>query len=302
MQSDPASEATVQTTTMLSDQPGGNAGERRHGVLVALSGSHSGALFILDHDEVTIGRSRANLVWLTDEGMSRVHARIARKPDGYYLEDVGSTNGTTCQGELLVGARRLEDGDRIAIGRGTLLRFSLQDEVERHASRQTLELQIRDPLTRLPNRRHFDGRLQAEFAFAKRHEAPLAVLMVDLDRFKEINDTYGHASGDAVLRAVAQVLEGALRLEDTIGRYGGEEFVIVVRGIDGEGVRVLAERLRVMIAALEVTVGDNVLGCSASIGAAMLARAHEQGGDLMEAADRALYAAKAKGRNCVVVS
>ncbi|HMI94667.1 MAG TPA: FHA domain-containing protein, partial [Polyangiales bacterium] len=176
-----------ETTASLVDVPTARHGDRQHGVLVVLSGSHSGAIFILDQADTIIGRARSNPVWLNDEGMSRMHARITRRGDGYYLEDAGSTNGTSCQGEPVREPRRLRDGDRIAMGRGTLLRFALQDEVEREASRQTVELQIRDPLTRLPNRRHLEERLQSEFAFARRHKTPLFVLMLDLDRFKRVN-------------------------------------------------------------------------------------------------------------------
>jgi len=299
--SDPANEPTAETTAALAEPPGGSIGERLHGVLVVLSGSHSGALYILDQGEAAIGRARSNQVWLTDEGLSRLHCRIVRREDGYYLEDAKSTNGTICQGQPITKPRRLEDGDRIAIGRGTLLRFSLQDEVERHASRQTLELQIRDPLTNLPNRRHFDGRLHAEYAFARRHATPLAVLMVDLDHFKRVNDSLGHAAGDAVLRAVAQAVEGALRVEDTVGRYGGEELVVLVRGIETEGVRLLGERLRVLVEELRIPFGQEALRVTASIGVAMLTRAHTCGEELITAADRALYRAKEQGRNRVVV-
>ena len=299
--SDPASEPTAETTAALAELPGGDIGERLHGVLVVLSGSHSGALYILDQHEATIGRARTNQVWLTDEGLSRVHCRIVRRDEGYFLEDAKSTNGTTCQGQPVSVPRRLEDGDRIAIGRSTLLRFSLQDDVERHASRQTLELQIRDPLTNLPNRRHFDGRLHAEFAFARRHNTPLAVLMVDLDHFKRVNDTLGHAAGDAVLRAVAQVVEGALRVEDTVGRYGGEELVVLVRGIEGEGVRQLGERLRTLVEALRIPFGREPLCVTTSIGGALLTRVHTCGEELLTAADRALYRAKEQGRNRVVI-
>ena len=117
-----ASPEPGETTASLLEVPTARAGERQHGVLVVLSGSHSGAIFILDQTETILGRARSNPVWLNDEGMSRVHARITRKGDGYYLEDAGSTNGTSCQGEPVIEPRRLRDGDRIAMGRSTLYR------------------------------------------------------------------------------------------------------------------------------------------------------------------------------------
>ena len=288
-----------ETTASLIEVPTARQGDRQHGVLVVLSGSHSGAIFILDQQDTVIGRARSNPVWLNDEGMSRVHARITRRGDGYYLEDAGSTNGTSCQGEPVREPRRLRDGDRIAMGRGTLLRFALQDEVEREASRQTVELQIRDPLTRLPNRRHLEERLQSEFAFARRHKTPLFVLMLDLDRFKRINDSYGHGAGDAVLRAVAHTLEVALRVEDVVGRYGGEEFAVVVRGVDLSGIKVLSERLRRLIEDTAVAYGGSSLRITSSIGVAELKPSYDGPDQLLAAADKALYAAKDGGRNCI---
>jgi diguanylate cyclase (GGDEF)-like protein len=288
-----------ETTASLVDVPTARHGDRQHGVLVVLSGSHSGAIFILDQADTIIGRARSNPVWLNDEGMSRMHARITRRGDGYYLEDAGSTNGTSCQGEPVREPRRLRDGDRIAMGRGTLLRFALQDEVEREASRQTVELQIRDPLTRLPNRRHLEERLQSEFAFARRHKTPLFVLMLDLDRFKRINDSHGHGAGDAVLRAVAHTLEVAVRVEDVVGRYGGEEFAIVVRGVDMPGIQVLSERLRRLVEETAVAYGGGALRVTTSIGVAELKSVYDAPDALIAAADKALYAAKDGGRNCV---
>ena len=288
-----------ETTASLIEVPTARQGDRQHGVLVVLSGSHSGAIFILDQADTVIGRARSNPVWLNDEGMSRMHARITRRGDGYYIEDAGSTNGTSCQGEPVREPRRLRDGDRIAMGRGTLLRFALQDEVEREASRQTVELQIRDPLTRLPNRRHLEERLQSEFAFARRHKTPLFVLMLDLDRFKRINDSHGHGAGDAVLRAVAHTLEIALRVEDVVGRYGGEEFAVVVRGVDLAGIEVLAERLRRLIEDTAVAYGGTSLRVTTSIGVAELKPIYEAPDTLLAAADKALYAAKDGGRNCI---
>src|SRR6185295_19515652 len=90
---------------------------------------------------------------------------------------------------------------------------------------------VRDGLTGILNRKALDQRLLAEIAFAVRHDAPLSVVMLDVDHFKNVNDTHGHPAGDAVLREVAARVTGALRIEDVFGRYGGEEFLIVARGI-----------------------------------------------------------------------
>jgi diguanylate cyclase (GGDEF)-like protein len=294
-------DVTAETTADLSEPAIADCGDRVHGVLVALSGPQGGAIFILDKDEITLGRSRDNHIWLVDEGISRLHARVVRGPDGFYIEDAGSTNGTSCQGEALRGPRKLEDGDRVSIGRDTLLRFGLQDEIERHAAKQTLELQLRDPVTRLLNRRHFDRCVQAEVAFSRRHGTTLALLMFDIDHFKSVNDTHGHAAGDAVLRAVAETLDGAVRVEDTVCRYGGEEFAVLVRGIEASGVRTFAERMRALVAEVRVPLRATEIKVTTSIGVTMLTRAHRSVEHFLADADRALYAAKDRGRDTVVI-
>jgi diguanylate cyclase (GGDEF)-like protein len=163
-------------------------------------------------------------------------------------------------------------------------------------------LALTDDLTGLPNRRHFLHRLEEAIAFARRRNLPVALVILDLDHFKVINDRYGHPSGDRVLEAVAEALVADARAEDLVARYGGEEFGIVLQGTDLEGARVRAERLRARIAGIAVAVkGGARIGLTASFGVAAIPescapRAHR----LIAAADGALYAAKRAGRNrCV---
>ncbi|MGD8859030.1 MAG: GGDEF domain-containing protein [Myxococcales bacterium] len=292
-------EYTTQQITPVPPQA--PEGRREHGMLHVLAGPHNGSIFTLDQPVVTLGRGSDCQVFLVDQGISRTHARIFRGEDGFYLEDAGSRNGTFCQRQKVEGRRKLADGDRIAVGAETVMRFSLQDRVESQAARQTVELMIRDPLTQVLNRRQLDERLQTELAFARRHGSPLFVLLVDLDHFKQINDQYGHQAGDRTLRAVARALERTLRVEDVIGRYGGEEFGIGVRGVPREGIAVLAERLRRTIEQLGIRHRDRAIPVTISVGVAELAPQHETVAELIQAADRALYEAKRLGRNRVVM-
>jgi diguanylate cyclase (GGDEF)-like protein len=291
---------TSQTTQQLTPVPDPPAGAREHGMLHVLAGPHNGAIFMIDQPVVVMGRGSSCQIYLVDQGISRQHARILRADDGFYLEDAGSRNGTFCQRERVESPRKLEDGDRIALGAETVMRFSLQDRVEREASRQTVELMIRDPLTQLFNRRQLDDRLKTEFAFAKRHDTSLHALMVDLDRFKPINDRFGHQAGDRVLREVARCLEHVLRVEDLVGRYGGEEFLIAIRGVDELGAKALGERLRSTIEALQINHVQKDIPVTVSIGIGEMRNEHEAVGDLLRVADEALYEAKAAGRNRVV--
>ena len=153
-----------------------------------------------------------------------------------------------------------------------------------------------DGLTRLPNRVYWEQTVANEFARCRRIGHSSAVMMLDIDHFKAVNDTHGHQTGDEALRAVAAIIRDSLRLHDVPGRYGGEEFGVVLPGIDGDGAAALAERIRRRIeqSMLEGTRGVRV---TASIGFAALEPNDNDHGAWIARADRALYAAKAGGRN-----
>lgn len=158
-----------------------------------------------------------------------------------------------------------------------------------------------DPLTALPNHRALVGEMDRELARAIRYERPCSVLFIDIDYFKALNDGFGHAAGDTALRELAPVMEAALRKIDTLGRWGGEEFVAVLPEIGEEAAIVAAERVRVAVA-------DHVFGVMSethltiSIGTASYPRDGDTRGAMLEAADRAMYAAKRMGRNQVLAA
>ncbi|MFQ5407964.1 MAG: GGDEF domain-containing protein, partial [Anaerolineales bacterium] len=169
-------------------------------------------------------------------------------------------------------------------------------------SDRLLELARVDSLTGLINRRHSFEIAEQEFQRARRYKRPLAVIMLDLDHFKRVNDTHGHAVGDEVLQAVAQRCRQNLREIDTLGRYGGEEFLVVMPEVELAHARQAAERLRSCVAGapLETEIGPVAL--TISLGVAVLTAAHADLPPLVKAADAALYAAKEGGRNRVVVA
>jgi diguanylate cyclase (GGDEF)-like protein len=157
-----------------------------------------------------------------------------------------------------------------------------------------------DPLTRLWNRYALLDNLNREQSRAGREGTPLAVIMVDLDHFKQVNDTHGHLAGDAVLREAAHRMQAAVRTYDHVGRYGGEEFLIVLPGTCGANALQLAERMRLAIACEPVAAGGAAIGVTASFGVTATERA--AGGNpetLIRLADEALYRAKERGRNRV---
>jgi two-component system cell cycle response regulator len=159
-----------------------------------------------------------------------------------------------------------------------------------------------DPLTDAYNRRFGLGRLREEFSRAVRAENPLGVLMLDLDHFKAINDTYGHLVGDRVLRAVAGACRRVLREGDVLVRYGGEEFVVLLPGAGPEDVRQVGERVRRAIAETSVTDGELRIAVTVSLGGATFRDATDSPESLIALADKALYEAKEAGRNRVAVA
>lgn len=148
-----------------------------------------------------------------------------------------------------------------------------------------------DPLTQLKNRRALEQSLEREWSFARRYKLPLSILMMDLDHFKRVNDTLGHAAGDEAIRTLGEILRKGERANDCAARYGGEEFVVMLRNTSLQGALLLAERLRKETQAKIVT--------TVSIGVATLQESMKQPFDLIRAADQALYKAKDSGRNCV---
>ena len=174
-----------------------------------------------------------------------------------------------------------------------------------HAREALREQATHDGLTLLFNRTAIMEVLGNEIARAERERQPLALLMVDLDRFKHINDTYGHLDGDAVLREAARRMKAAGRCYDSIGRYGGEEFLIVLPGCNAADAHAQAERVRESLASFPFAAGSGALDVTCSIGVSCVgvSRATHAGADtLIHQADEALYRAKSQGRNRVVTA
>ncbi|MGE5384338.1 MAG: GGDEF domain-containing protein [Betaproteobacteria bacterium] len=169
-------------------------------------------------------------------------------------------------------------------------------ETERELRNVMSKLARTDDLTGVFNRRSILEHLGIDMARSKRHGAPLAVLMIDIDHFKAINDTYGHVVGDLALRTVVQSLQGALRDTDVLGRFGGEEFLVILPVLGGESAGVAAERLREAVEKNVVNLEGKQVSITISIGVACY-RPEDNAESLLARADAALYAAKYRGRN-----
>jgi diguanylate cyclase (GGDEF)-like protein len=160
------------------------------------------------------------------------------------------------------------------------------------------ELATLDGLTRLFQRRYFEAIAELEWKRVIRHKHPLSILMIDLDQFKSINDTYGHDKGDLVLRKTAQILKSACREEDIVARYGGEEFIILLAETDMEGTRAVGQRIHEGIRKLYV-LPDRTITVSIGVASYPTSNATDVN-TLIKYADQALYQAKGAGRNQTV--
>jgi len=270
--------------------------------LQVVEGPRTGEILVIERDHAVLGRGSEADLRIPDASLSRMHARFDRTGDTLFVTDLGSRNGTQVQGRMIEERTQVEVGDLVTVGR-VVLRFSVQDAREVAASRELYEAAVRDRLTGLHNRGYFDDRLASEFAFARRHGSALALLLLDIDHFKRVNDQYGHPAGDAVLKAVSQRVTETLRKEDVGARFGGEEFSVLVRN-DEAGAQVLAQRLRTRIGATEIEAGDTRIRVTVSIGVAVMRKEvpYDTAASLVAAADEALYAAKRNGRDQVVLN
>ncbi len=270
-------------------------------LLVVLSGPAIGHTYSIGPDPVMLGRGEGSEVLIPDPGISRQHARIEVRGDRFYVVDLGSTNGTLVDGVRIRDAEPLRDGNRIQLGSRSIIKFSMMDSLEAAVQQRLNDAIHADGLTGARNRRYLDTRLRDEFAFATRHNRPLCLLMLDIDHFKSINDRYGHPVGDVALKTLAETLMRQVRQEDVVVRYGGEEFLILARGISQVQGKQFAERIRACVQATDVPLADGkVLRLTVSVGVASLRLGLDtEPAQIVARADAALYQAKQGGRNRV---
>jgi diguanylate cyclase (GGDEF)-like protein len=268
-------------------------------VLLRMDGVQAGQIIGMEQWPFTVGRHPTNQLRVDEDSISRFHARIVRNGDEYTVEDMGSRNGVFVSGKRVTRAK-LEHDSWLQFGPRVSFRFSMTDVREERLLRKLYESSTRDALTGVYNRLHFEERLRAEVAYAIRHKAQASLLIIDLDHFKRVNDTYGHPAGDAVLKRACEACSKALRTEDVFARFGGEEFAVVLRGIDAKGASRLGDRLRKAVAAEVVEHEGQSIQVTLSAGVASMACCtNASAEELISIADRRLYLSKEQGRNRV---
>jgi len=274
----------------------------KHPSLTVLAGVDAGRVIPLRPGSQIIGRTEEAQVVVPHSSVSRNHAEIiVHGRDKVFVRDLGSTNGTFLNGEQLQTApQSLQANDRIRLSKRVLLKYSLKDALEANLQEDLYSSAMRDGLTKAFNKRFLLDRLEEEFALATRHLRPLALLVMDIDHFKQVNDTFGHAAGDKVLISTAELVQASLRTEDVFARYGGEEFVVLMRSTDLKTATLVAERLRASIAEDSTTFEGTAIQITMSIGVTAMPPVRVATAmELFVRADRLLYQAKETGRDKV---
>jgi diguanylate cyclase (GGDEF)-like protein len=257
-----------------------------------------GRRYPLGSAAVLIGRNDDCQVQNTDSSVSRHHARIELRGEAYHVTDLGSTNGTFVNNTPRPQAP-LEDGDYLRIG-NCIYRFLAGGNIESEYHEEIYRLTVLDGLTGVPNRRHFEEFLDREVARAVRHRRSLALALLDIDHFKQVNDRLGHVAGDMTLRQVAATAAGVARRDELFARYGGEEFALVLPEADAAQAAAACERLRAAVAAHEFVFNKVRYEVTVSVGVGVTDGLSDvTPAELVRAADAQLYRAKATGRNRV---
>jgi diguanylate cyclase (GGDEF)-like protein len=265
--------------------------------LVVIFGADLGKRIEIGQRAIEIGRAPSCDIPIDHESVSRRHARVLRKGDAYWVEDLGSTNGTFVN-DGRVASRDLAQGDQLKVGR-TIFKFLTGGNVEASYHEEIYRLMTFDGLTGIYNKRYFHEALEREASRARRYARDLSVVMFDVDRFKEKNDTFGHVAGDRILKDLASAVQGKLRREDVFARVGGEEFAVIAPEVGIVGAREAAEKIRRTVESTQFRFDGHAIPTTVSIGVASWLGKEDGPDAIYGRADAALYAAKKSGRNRV---
>ncbi|HEX3998586.1 MAG TPA: GGDEF domain-containing protein [Pirellulales bacterium] len=246
-----------------------------------------------------IGRDPSSSLELADDSVSRSHATLECLDGEFVLSDLGSTNGTYVN-ERRIDSQRLCPGDRVRFG-NQIFKFLSADRIEADYYETVYGMMITDGLTQAYSKRYLMDVIERELHRTHRTRRPLSVLMLDVDRFKEINDTHGHMTGDEVLVEICRRAKTQLRSDEVFARCGGEEFALVMSDTPLSAAHEVAERLRQTIADHPVHTEQGEIRVTVSIG---IARTHGEeratACEFLHRVDQQLYAAKQSGRNRVM--
>lgn len=284
-----------------------DAQKRKVASLVQYSGTRVGRCYNLDLSlpSYVAGRSPDADIRIDEQSVSRKHVQFHTSGGAVAVTDLGSANGTFINDNKLEGQQVvLKDGDFLRLGT-VLLKFFTGSNIDAIVQDKIYRMATIDAGTQVYNKQYVLDTLDSEIKFHRTRRQPLSIIYFDLDHFKKVNDTYGHNAGDIVLRETAKIVSKTIRKDDTLGRFGGEEFVVILPNTSIAISKELAERLRQRIAG-HTFVFDQTSGPpvnhrqTVSLGVYQLNNSVTTVESFLEGADQRLYNAKSSGRNKVV--
>ncbi len=257
----------------------------------------------LDPSDSTIGRATDCTVVIHEPSVSRKHARITINGESAEVEDLGSSNGTFINDQKVTVKMSLKHRDHVRFG-NVLMRFNAYEDLETVCEDEGWSRSVVDAGTQIFNKRYLVDNLEAEVKFSKASGRSMAIIYFDLDHFKTVNDTLGHNAGDLILKETANVVKNVIRKDDIFGRFGGEEFVVILPNTPGKKAIELAERIRTAVASYPFLVNtesgqQKTHRQTVSLGVAELTADIASGTAFLELADQRLYHSKQTGRNKV---
>jgi two-component system, cell cycle response regulator len=292
-------EKVTETWVTAPKRPVSTANREAYLVHIYPTGPTMGQRYALNNTPLVVGRGEDCDIRINDHSVSRRHARIEPAGEGYTVLDQGSTNGTFVN-DVQTARAKLRDGDYLRIG-NCIYRFLSGGNVEAEYHEEIYRLTIIDALTGVHNKRFMLEFLDRELARSARHARPLALVMIDVDMFRNINESLGHLGGDYTLREITGCIKAGVRREDLFARYGGEEFALVLVETTREGALDVAERIRVLVAQHDFIYENKKFQVTISLGVASTSGDSSLTVDeLIRQADEKLFQAKHHGRNKVV--
>lgn len=272
----------------------------RHPYLIIFIGNDGGQRYKLKRGKMTAGRSSQADITIDDQRISRIHCVFEWVGDTIIVEDKGSTNGIFYDSKKVTSTALLP-GVPIQLGQ-SVMKIEYKDEAEIRAEENLLRKVSTDPLTGIFSRQHFTELAAMEMAYACRHQQVVGMIMLDIDSFKHVIDTYDAQTGDFVLTRFAEIINKTRRTEDLFARYNDEEFIIMPRGVvTRDDVLALCERIRQAIKNQIFRFGEDRIQITVSLGYHLEKvkgrEPNEKLSDMISQAAQALYLAKERGRD-----
>jgi two-component system cell cycle response regulator len=276
-----------------------SGGSRSAPVLLQYDGGAAGKKFILTSKTVLLGRKADKVqVWIDDVSVSREHCQIEFSGTRAAVTDLGSLNHTFVNDKMVMQSSDLNHGDMLRVG-NVRLRYFAHGSADQLLFDRIYRMAVQDRMLEIFRRDYLLEKLEEEFKSVKATNGDMALAFLDLDKFKAINDTHGHDAGDLVLKEVCKVVKPLLRSVDVFGRYGGEEFCIIMPQLSIDAAAAFSEKIRMAVQAARIDYEGVMIPVTVSIGVAAYEPSMASAQDLVKVADSLVYESKHGGRNRV---